>query len=208
MSWFHRSPSKSENRRELETLRASVARLEADLDFYRKQNERIAHDAAPVLRENAVLRYELYKCQSNRQVLEFHVQGSRAEANAALALLNRLAPRAVPVGEALLEAVLLLVAEARALGMARLELEGLEAKAQALWKESKGTCWSFDGSRWLALRVGGLLYALEREREKLLQAAESTADGLSAFDPGLAALSENVRQLVAGLAASLAEPET
>ncbi|WP_018466027.1 hypothetical protein [Calidithermus timidus] len=203
MGFFHRVPRIPD---ELEQLRKEKARLEArlaellaDLEFYREQNKRIARDAAPALKENAVLRYQLYKCQSDRQVLEFHVQGSRAEALAALNLLRRLSPSAEASTD-LLEATLYFVYEARAVGTPPGRLEALEARAQALWQERHSQTWAFDPWRWLSLRASSLLQAFERERHRIVQAAEHPADGLTAFDAGLSELVGLLVELVQSLA--------
>ncbi|MDT7910129.1 MAG: hypothetical protein RQ912_09400, partial [Thermus sp.] len=49
---------------EMDLLREKVARLEADLELLRQKNAELAREASPALKENAVLRYELFKCQT------------------------------------------------------------------------------------------------------------------------------------------------
>jgi chromosome segregation ATPase len=101
MSLFRRKPERplaEEREAEVAALRERVARLEADLALLRKKNAELAREASPALKENAVLRYELFKCQTDRQVLELHLSGLRAELRGTLALLRRLAP-----GESLLK---------------------------------------------------------------------------------------------------------
>lgn len=203
MNLFHRTPPAPD---ELEQLRAEKARLEArleelegDLELYRKQNQRIVQEAGPALQENAVLRYLLFKCQSDRQVLEFHVQGSRAEALAALNLLRQLSP-ALEAGTDLLEATLYLAHEARALGVLPAPIPALEARAQVLWQAQHAQPWAFDPGRWLALRASSLLKALERQRQQAMQEAQHPADGLAAFDRGLAELADLLARLLQNLA--------
>lgn len=205
MKLFHRTPHVPDEleqlRKEKARLEAHLAELESELEFYRKQNERIVHDAAPALRENAVLRYQLFKCHNDRQVLEFHVQGSRAEAMAALNLLRRFSPGGVEgLSKAdLLEATLFFVYEAKAVGIAVSRLEALGRWAEALWRERRLQDWAFDPERWLALRSASLLQTLERERQHTVQEAEHPADGLAAFDPGL----DELADLLVGLMQSI-----
>jgi chromosome segregation ATPase len=200
---FHRIPRAPDEleqlRKERARLEARLAELEGELEFCRKQNERIVHDAAPALKENAVLRYQLFKCQSDRQVLEFHVQGSRAEAMAALNLLRRLSPSAEASAD-LLEATLFFTQEAEVLGVFPPPLQALEARAQALWQERHSRPWAFDPWRWLSLCASSLLQALERERHRAVQAAEHPADGLAAFDAGLGELADRLAGLVQSIA--------
>ncbi|MER3483347.1 MAG: hypothetical protein C4332_09585 [Meiothermus sp.] len=201
--WKKRLPDEVEQlKTQKAELEARVRELEADLALYRRQNERIVHDASPAIRENAVLRYELHKCQSDRQVLEFHISGARAEARAALNLLSRLAPREVARGLALLEAVLFLVTEARALGLDSTVLQPLEDEAQTAWNRNKGAPWRFAAERWLALRVGGVLRALEQEREQALQAAVRPTEGLEGFDLALSRCADWLKQWLEFLAHS------
>ncbi|MER3480307.1 MAG: hypothetical protein C4327_07440 [Meiothermus sp.] len=196
MNLFHRTPRAlavelEELKKERARLEARLAELLAELAFCRQQNERIAREAAPALRENAVLRYQLAKCQADRQVLEFHVQGSRAEAMAALNLLKRLSPSTEARLDPL-EAILLFAHEAKALGIFPPPLQAWEARAQALWQERHSQPWAFDPWRWIALRAGSLLQALERERQQAMQEAERPADGLRSFDAGLGELAEGL----------------
>lgn len=196
---IHRVPDELEQlRKERAGLEARLAELESDLEFCRKQNERIVHDAAPALKENAVLRYQLFKCQSDRQVLEFHVQGSRAEAMAALNLLRRLSPIAEASTDPL-EAILFFTQEAKALRVFPPPLQALEARAQALWQERHSQAWAFDPWRWLALHASSLLRALERMRQQSVDEAERPADGLAAFDPGLGELANLLGELLQSL---------
>ncbi len=120
MSLFRRKPERppaEEREAEVAALRERVARLEADLELLCKENAELAKEASPALRENAVLRYELFKCQTDRQVLEFHLSGLRAELRGTLALLRRLAPGEPPKGEPPLEALLELLEVGRRLGV-------------------------------------------------------------------------------------------
>jgi len=99
MSLFRRKPERppaEEREAEVAALRERVARLEADLELLRQKNAELAKEASPTPKENAVLRYELFKCQTDRQVLEFHLSGLRAELRGTLALLRRLAPGEPP----------------------------------------------------------------------------------------------------------------
>lgn len=208
MNLFHRTPDLLQQlTKEKTELETRLAELQSELEFYRKQNQRIVQDAAPALRENAVLRYQLYKCQSDRQVLEFHVQGSRAEAMAALNLLKRLSPAAETSVDPL-EAVLCFAHEARALvafhvqqasGRETVILQALEARAQTLWQEHHVQPWTFDPWRWLALRASSLLQTLEHRRQQSVDEAERPADGLVAFDPGLGELANLLGELLQSL---------
>ncbi|MCL6527906.1 MAG: hypothetical protein K6T57_13635 [Thermaceae bacterium] len=204
MNLFHRDkhpPDEAEQLRAKNAeLEAQVQQLQEDLEFYRKQNERIVHDASPAISENAVLRYELYKCQSDRKILEFHISGARAEARAALNLLGQLAPAHVPQGQILLEAVLFLIHEVRGLGLDSGSLPPLEKEAQEAWTQTQGAPWHFSPERWLALRVGGVLRAIELEREHSVQAADRPADGLGAFDAALGRCGDLLRQWLETLA--------
>lgn len=196
MKLFHRPPPPDLARLQSEkaALEARVAQLEQDLAFCEKQNHRLVQDAGPALQENAVLRYQLYKCESDRQVLEFHVQGSRAEAGAALNLLHRLAPPGAAEQMEPLEATLLFLYQARTLGVWREALEPLEEQARSLWQAEHGEPWRFEGERWLALSVAALLRRLEQARSQGLEEAARPADGLRAFDPNLAALASALQQ--------------
>jgi hypothetical protein len=199
MNLFHRISHPLEQlRKEKERLEARLAELESDLEFCRKQNERIVHDAAPALKENAVLRYQLFKCQSDRQVLEFHVQGSRAEAMAALNLLRRLSPTAEASADPL-EAILSFAHEAKVLGAFPPPLPALEARAQALWQERHSQAWAFDPWRWLALHASSLLQALEHRRQQSIHEVEHLAEGLTALDAGLSGLADLLVELVQNL---------
>ncbi|HEU4742626.1 MAG TPA: hypothetical protein VFS50_13615 [Meiothermus sp.] len=202
MNLFHREkhlPDEGEQLRAKNAeLEAHVQRLREDLEFYRKQNERIAHDAAPAIKENAVLRYQLAKCQSDRQILEFHIQGSRAEALAALNLLRRLSPSAEASAD-LLEATLFFTYEAKLLKVFSPLISSLEAHAQFLWQQRHGQPWSFDAERWLILHTSSLLQALENRRQQAMQEAVHPADGLAAFDPDLGEIATQLGELLQSL---------
>jgi hypothetical protein len=186
---FLRRPPKPPSAQD--SLQLRLAELERDLEFYREQNERLAREAAPALRENSVLRYQLSKCHSDRQILEFHLQGARAEANAALQLLQQLNPGGRPSSDQLLEAILLLCFEARSLGLSF--LEDLEDEAQAMWRSARGTSWTFDPARWLTLRLGGLVAALGAFEQRLLN--EQGPEGLRSLPPLAAKLHQRFEEL-------------
>ncbi|MCS7058487.1 MAG: hypothetical protein NZ849_10480 [Meiothermus sp.] len=188
----HSPPDLARLQSEKAALEARVAQLEQDLAFCEAQNRRLVQDASPALRENAVLRYQLFKCESDRQVLEFHIQGSRAEARAALNLLHRLAPPGAPEQVEPLEALLIILHQARSLEAWSETLAALEAKAQALWLAQHGSPWRFEPRRWLGLSLAAVLRRLEQARDAQLEKAAHPAEGLSAFDPAQAELAEGL----------------
>lgn len=183
----------------LEELRQKLEQAQEEIAFLRSQNQRITQEAAPALKENAVLRYELFKCQSDRQVLEFHLAGLRAELGGTLALLSRLAPGEPPKGEPLLGAFLDLMEVGRRLGVEVQPLAEVEEAAKALLAERQ----VFSPQRFLRLRLMGILAALERLLSEEVQRAEHPADALAAFPEPL----ERLRQQLAETLATWTEKE-
>jgi hypothetical protein len=196
MSLFRRKPERppaEEREAEVAALRERVARLEADLELLRKKNAELAKEASPALKENAVLRYELFKCQTDRQVLEFHLSGLRAELRGTLALLRRLAPGEPPKGEPPLQALLELLEVGRRLGV---PVEAFR-KAEKAALSALGRPLAFQPERFLFLRLSGVLAALERLLDEELDRAERPGEGLLQFPEPL----ESVREALAqGLA--------
>lgn len=179
---------------EMDLLREKVAQLEADLELLRQKNAELVREASPALKENAVLRYELFKCQTDRQVLEFHLSGLRAELRGALALLRRLAPGEPPKGEPPLEALLDLLEVGRRLGV---PLEAFR-RAEEGALSALGGPRAFRPERFLLLRLAGVLAALERLLDEELDKAGRPGEGLLRFPEPL----ESVREALAqGLAA-------
>ncbi|GAB5602291.1 hypothetical protein FJNA_08160 [Thermus sp. FJN-A] len=197
MPLFRRRPAPSQEVREAElaSLREAVARLEGEVALLREKNAQLAREAGPALKENAVLRYELFKCQQDRQVLEFHLSGLRSELRATLNLLRRWAPGEPPKEVPLLTALLELLEVGRRLGV---EVQALEEAEEAA--RSHLGSWSFHPERFLALRLAGLLAALERLVDEGVWRAEHPADGLRAYPPPL----ERVRETLAGFLAEAA----
>lgn len=181
----------------LEELKRKLEKAQEEIAFLRSQNHRLAQEAAPALKENAVLRYELFKCQTDRQVLEFHLSGLRAELGGALALLSRLAPGEPPKGMPLVQAFLDLMEVGRRLGVEVQALAEAEKEADALLAQHR----AFSPERFLRQRLMGILAALERLLGEEVQKAEHPADALAAFPEPL----EKLRQQLAKVLAAWAE---
>lgn len=181
----------------VERLHERIAALEADLDLFRRQNERLVRDGGRDHQENAVLRYQLAKCQNDRQVLEWHLGGLRAELRLALGPLSSFAALAEDGGATGVEAALLLAAEARAVGEGRPEIDAIAARAARAWRERFGATWQFEPCRLVLLRAGAVLHSLERVRDAALNAHAHPADGLAGRDASeLEELREEVMHLV------------
>lgn len=192
MGFFSRNrpkPKDAESDRMVEELRASLAKAQEEIAFLRSQNDRLSQEAAPALKENAVLRYELFKCQTDRQVLEFHLFGLRAELGGALALLARLAPGEPPKEQAVLQAFLDLMEVGRRLGVEVRELY----EAETLAKRSLDGPQGFDPERFLRLRLVGILVAVERILGEEIRRAERPGEALAGFPEHL----QELRQLLA-----------
>lgn len=188
-----------EEGRLLQELRQSLEKAQEEIAFLREQNQRLTQEAAPALKENAVLRYELFKCQTDRQVLEFHLTGLRAELAGALALLSRLAPGEPPKGIPLLQAFLELMEVGRRLGVV---VEGL-GEAEEMAASSLGKPLAFSPERFLHLRLTGILVALERLLSEEVRRAEHPGEALAAFPESL----EKLRQQLAKALALWAQNE-
>ncbi|WP_051906191.1 hypothetical protein [Thermus tengchongensis] len=198
---FGRKPSPKPQEPEegrLAELAAELAKAQEEIAFLKAQNTRLTQEAAPALKENAVLRYELFKCQSDRQVLEFHLSGLRAELGGALALLHRLAPGEPPRERPVLEAFLDLLEVGRRLGV---EVEDL-APAEALAREALGEAWTFQAERFLALRLSGILAAIEHLLGEEVRRADHPGEALAGFPKEL----EGVRQALAKALARWGNP--
>ncbi|WP_243026974.1 hypothetical protein [Thermus albus] len=181
----------------IKELEAQLAKAKEEIALLRSQNHRLAEEAAPALKENAVLRYELFKCQSDRQVLEFHLSGLRAELGGALALLGRLAPGEPPKAserweEALLLAFLEVLEAARRLGA---RVEGLY-EAEVLALRLLGRPFHFDPERFLLARLAGILAALEGRLSEALRKAERPGEALKAFPEPLEELRRRLAQAI------------
>lgn len=190
MPLFRRKPAgrPPEANPEALALKEEVARLREEVDLLKGQNARLAREASPALKENAVLRYELFKCQQDRQVLEFHLSGLRAELRGTLSLLQRYAPGEPPKGGPLLAALLDLLEVGRRLGLKVEAFHEAEEVARAAVGER-----AFDPERFLTLRLSGLLAALERLLDEELRRAERPGEGLQAYPEAL----ERVREALA-----------
>lgn len=186
MSLLGRLFGKSEG--EAEALRARVAELEAQLSFVSEKQRQLAEQEGVPLHENAVLRYDLQKCQRDRQVLEWHLGGCRGELKLTLRLLRRLDSEGAGTETALVASVLGFVADVRAHGLAPPGLAGLEAQAQALYRAKAGRAWQAGPRELLGLRSSSLLAAFEQWRDQTLAKHAKPADGLAALDAGMEAL--------------------
>lgn len=199
MPFFWQRPKpKAPEPEEVGRLQAEIRRLQEEVAFLRAQNARLSQESAPALRENAVLRYELFKCQSDRQVLEFHLTGVRAELGGTLALLRRLAPGEPPAGEPILQAFLDLMEAGRRLGVDLSSLSEAEGEARAAL-EAPGAPRPFQPERFLLLRLLGVLAALEGLLGQEIRQAEHAADALAQFPEAL----ERVRRALGEVLPSL-----
>lgn len=183
-----------EKEEDMAELRDALAKAREEIAFLRSQNARLSQEAAPALKENAVLHYELFKCQSDRQVLEFHLSGLRAELGGALALLSRWAPGEPPKGESILRAFLDLLEVGRSLG---LRVEGLaEAEAQA---RAALEGYRFQPDRFWMARLAGILAALEGLLSKEVRGAERPGEALASFSKPLEEVRRGLAQVLASL---------
>lgn len=177
----------------LQELRQSLEKAQEEIAFLRSQNQRLTQEASPALKENAVLRYELFKCQTDRQVLEFHLSGLRAELAGALALLSRLAPGEPPKGTPLLQAFLELMEVGRRLGVVIEELGEAEETA----KSSLAEPLAFSPERFLRLRLTGILVALERLLSEEVRKVEHPGEAVAAFPESLEMLRQQLAKALA-----------
>ncbi len=175
----------------LVALEAELARLREAVALMERQNARLARDCAPALKENATLRYQLAQCQRDRQVLEMHVGGARAEMQAALNLLAELEGQ--PLSVRLGQAVFLFAQEGRALGA-----RGPWDELLALARELMGASPDLDLEAWVRRRAFALLALAEREFSGELQSLAHPAAGLGQ-QRALDALLTRLKQL-AGVA--------
>ncbi|WP_243029528.1 hypothetical protein [Thermus altitudinis] len=132
-------------------LRQNLDKAQEEIAFLRLQSQRLTQEARPALKENALLRYELFKCQGDRSVLAFHLSGWRAELAGALALLSRLAPGEPPREVPLLQAFLELREAGWRLGVTVQALMGAEKVAQTALGERQ----VFNPERFLRMRLTG-----------------------------------------------------
>lgn len=178
----------------LAELVAELEKAQQEIAFLKTQNARLAQEAAPALKENAVLRYDLFKCQSDRQVLEFHLSGLRAELGGALALLHRLAPGEPPKEQPVLEAFLDLLEVGRRLGV---EIVGDLANAEALAREALGKAWSFQEERFLLLRLSGILTAVEHLLSEEIRRVDHPGEALTSFPKELEGVRRSLAEVLA-----------
>jgi chromosome segregation ATPase len=200
MSLLGKLFGRGKGEKEVEQLRQRIAELESSLAFVSKKHKALAAQEGQPLHENAVLRYDLQKCQRDRQVLEWHVNGTRSELHLALGMLQRYEGSPNPAGRALIEAQLFFVSEARKFGVALEGLEELEAGAKSLWRQETGQEWGFDPKHLLALRCTALLAALHQREQQALDSYDSPAEAINHFDessetlgPVLTAMLEQLR---------------
>lgn len=178
-------------------LREQLSELRRDLAMVRDKYDRLVAEGDTPRRENAVLRYELQKCQRDRQVLEWHLTGTRSELQLALALLRKL--QAVDAAEdSLAGQTLRFCAQARLLGFDGEALQSLEAAARRVWQQQQRTPWALEVERELAAAAAALLARLnaqgdhrpDDELDTGLQ--EAIREGLPAILP------EHLSELVEG----------
>lgn len=79
MAWFEAWRGRRRLAAEVARLRAQVADLEERLAFVNDRHARLLEQEGLPMQENAVLRYDLQKCQRDRQVLEAHLASARGE---------------------------------------------------------------------------------------------------------------------------------
>ena len=79
MAWWEVWRGRRRLAAEVARLRAQVVDLEERLAFVNDRHARLLEQEDVPMRENAVLRYDLQKCQRDRRVLEAHLASARGE---------------------------------------------------------------------------------------------------------------------------------
>ena len=180
-----------------------LAELERQLQWLTEQNHRLVQESGPLFQENATLRYQLTKCQRDRQVLEYHLQSAVTEASAALRMLSKLDQR-VSGWEILRDDTLAFCREAELLGVPGLgELADLAGEA---WEASRFVPWTLDSGRWAARRATSLLASAARLRQRALAEDRAAADTLGAEPPLFTRIEERLLALQAAWGSGPAQP--
>jgi hypothetical protein len=201
VSLFGRLFGKDEG--EVEALRARVVELEEQLAFVSEKQRQLSEQEGVPLLEYAVLRYDLQKCQRDRQVLEWHLGGWRGELKLTLRLLRRLDSEGAGTETALVVSALGFAADLRAHGLTPPGLAELEAQARELYRVKAGRAWQASERELLGLRSSTLLSAFEQWRDQTREKHAKPADGLAALDKEMEAL----RQALAGIHEALMPAE-
>ncbi|MEJ2288584.1 MAG: hypothetical protein P8Y02_08050 [Deinococcales bacterium] len=170
--------SKQQMAAEIERLERQVGQLQEDLTFLRSKHEVLLAEGETPRQENAVLRYDLQKCQRDRQVLDWHLGATRGELRLTLALLRAYDATPDARGRALLQQAALLAHEARLVRPGAPAVAGLASAVEEAW-----------GARFPGEALPGVEQAVALRAAHLLadlEAAEaSTADPVRA-DPARA----------------------
>jgi hypothetical protein len=186
MAWWGRMWRRGGD--EVALLRARVADLEERLAFVNDRHGRLLDQEGVPMQENATLRYDLQKCQRDRLVLERQLAGCRGELRMTRGMRRRAEADPLPDPAVLAEAVLFLVLEARAFGVAAEGLDAIEERAATLRRAATGRDAAPSPPAVLASRAGAVLHAFETWRDGTLDRHVRTADGLEALDPEVEAL--------------------
>ena len=87
MAWWRWSePARRQQERELAQLRSELADLRETLAFVNAKHEQLVAQEGVPMQENAVLRFDLQRCQRDRLVLEAHLASARGELRMARAV--------------------------------------------------------------------------------------------------------------------------
>jgi hypothetical protein len=190
---------KQEMAAEIVRLNKRVQELQDDLAFLRSKHEALLAEGETPRQENAVLRYDLQKCQRDRQVLDWHLNATRGELRLTLALLREYDANPDARGRALLEQAALLAHEARLVRPGGADVAALEAVVGEAWRAR------FPGEAMprmdaaLALRAAHLLADLEAGERTAGDPVRAEPDGAAEEEEANAALRAALSALVGGL---------
>lgn len=145
---------------------AKVEELRSDLAVVRERYDQLVAEGDLPRRENVLLRYDLQKCQRDRQVLEWHLAATRGELRLAFGLLKRFEANQDAEKGGVAESILVFSLSLRVLGLRSPDVDELEACARQLWRARTGGRRSPEPERLVALQGLSALHRLGVEYAK------------------------------------------